>query len=105
MIKFDSSLFSVIPPDYFDEQLRDLTVTISRDKEAGARLLIGHYLCHAVLLARKHFALSRLVVASEIDVEPEEVPHMGWLSGILDFATFWVPGSGELGMISSFFNV
>ena len=101
-IRFDGSLFSVVPPEYFDAQLKDLTVTVSRDKDTGARLLIGHYLVHAVLLARSQFGLDRLVVSSEVEVEPEEVPNLGYLSGNLDFTTCVVTGAGKLGMVSSF---
>jgi len=89
-----------MPPEYFDAQLKDLTVTVSRDKGAG--LLIGHYLVDAVLLARSQFGLHRLVVSSEVEVEPEEIPNLGYLSGNLDFATCVVTGAGKLGMVSCF---
>jgi hypothetical protein len=99
-IKFNEALFNVDPPHYFHTQLRDLTITATRDKEAGARLLIGHYLCHAVLQARQIFGLDRLVFNSEVDVEPEQIPDVGWLTGILDFATCLVGGTGKVGNIT-----
>lgn len=99
-IKFNQELFAVKPPDYFHKQLRDLTITATRDKEAGTRLLIGHYLCHAVIQAREIFSLDRLVFNAEVDVEPEQIPHFGWLTGILDFATYIVKGEGKVGKIS-----
>jgi hypothetical protein len=96
-IHYNPSMFSVTPPGYFHDQLYDLTTSATRDKEAGARLLIGHYLCHAVKLARQLFNLPRLVFHSEVDIEPQHVGDIGWLSGILDFAVSNVKGDGEIG--------
>ena len=102
MIKFDEELFTTLykkePPEYFHFQLRDLTITATRTKEAGARLIIGHYIAHAVLLGRLEFGLNRLVFDSEVDVEAVEVPRLGWLTGTLDFATAVVAGSGDIGL-------
>jgi len=102
IIKFNESIFNssfkTSPPDYFHTQLRDLTITATREKEAGARLLIGHYMCHAVLLARREFGLHRLVLNSEVEVEAVEVPKVGWLTGTLDFTTSLVAGEGSVGI-------
>jgi hypothetical protein len=102
MIKFDEDVFNARfranPPDYFHTQLRDLTITATREKEAGARLLIGHYMCHAVLLARREFGLHRLALHSEVEIDAVEVPKLGWLTGTLDFATSLVMGDGSIGI-------
>jgi hypothetical protein len=102
MIKFNEELFITHykrnPPDYFHMQLRDFTITATRNKEAGARLIIGQYISHAVLLARREFGLDRLVFESEVEVEAVEVPRLGWLTGTLDFATAVVAGKGDVGL-------
>lgn len=102
IIEFNEDVFNAYfkanPPEYFHAQLRDLTITATRDKEAGSRLLIGHYICHAVLLARREFGLHRLVLNIEVEVEAVEVPNLGWLTGTLDFATSLVAGEGDLGI-------
>ena len=100
-IEFNSALFSVTPNDYFLPQLDDYTLTFSRDKQAGARLLIGHYLCHATNLAKDIFQSPRLLVNSEVDVEPVYVNEdLGWLHGTLDFAVVEAAGMGSTGNLS-----
>ena len=51
----DNTLFTATPPDYFHHQLQDLSLSAVREKEAGARLFIGHFLSHAVKEARRVF--------------------------------------------------
>jgi len=100
-ITFDDNLFeqciNISPPEYFHTQLRDLIITVTRDKEAGSRLLIGHYMCHAVLIARGALGKPRLVLNSEVEVEAVEVPKLGRLGGTLDFVTSIVAGDGIVG--------
>lgn len=102
MIKFNENIFNdhftANAPDYFHTQLRDFTIITARDKEAGARLLIGHYMCHAVLLARREFGLHRLVLHSEFEIEAVDVPRLGLLTGTVDFTTSLVTGEGSVGM-------
>lgn len=50
----------------------------------------------------RQFGLDPLLLSSEVEVEPEEVPNLGYLSGNLDFTTSVVTGAGKLGMVSSF---
>jgi|SRR5579859_2838072 len=96
-IKYDPAIFAVEPPNYFHLQLNDLTTSAMRDKQAGCRLLIGHYLSHAIKLARQLFEMPRLVFHSEVDVEPQDVGELGWLGGILDFAVSTIKGHGRVG--------
>jgi hypothetical protein len=97
-IVFDASLFQVKPPDWFQLQLDLLIDTATRDKEANVRLLIGHYLSHAVNLARIHLKLPRLAFHSELDLTEEIVPNVGLLSGTVDFVCATIQGAGGLGM-------
>jgi hypothetical protein len=93
----DNTLFTAKPSDYFYHQLQDLSLSATREKEAGARLFIGHYLSHSVKEARLVFGLDRLVFYSEVEIEPQEVGELGWLSGITDFAVATVKGKGKVG--------
>lgn len=56
------------------------------DKEPGARLIIGHYLTHAVKLARIQFNLPNLALYSKLELEQELIPYVGYVSGPLDFS-------------------
>lgn len=96
-IVHDKPLFTATPPDYFYHQLKDLSLSATREKEAGTQLFIGHYLCHAVKEARRVYGLDRLVFYSEAEIEPHEVGELGWLSGITDFAVAKVRGEGKIG--------
>lgn len=96
-IKYDPTIFAVEPTHYFHLQLNDLIISAMRDKEAGCRLLIGHYICHAIKLAKQIFEMPRLVFHSEVDVEPQNVDQLGWLGGILDFAISTIKGHGSVG--------
>jgi hypothetical protein len=92
----DSALFTARPPDYFYNQLKDLSLSATREKEAGARLFIGHYLCHAIKEARRVYGLDRLVFYSEAEIDAQEVGSLGWLSGITDFAVATARGPGKI---------
>jgi len=96
-IVHDKALFTAKPSDYFYHQLKDLSLSAAREKDAGARLFIGHYLCHAVKEARRVYGLDRLVFYSEAEIEAQEVGELGWLSGITDFAVANVKGEGKIG--------
>ena len=80
----------------------DLETTILRGKEAGNRVIIAHYISHAIKMARRQFHLSRLACDSEKDVSVEDIPNIGCISGTLDFAIGIIEGNGPLGSFSSF---
>jgi hypothetical protein len=69
--------------------------TCIRDK--SVRFLIGHYLSHAVSLARRTFDIPRLVIYSDFD-NAGVVLHIGRLSGTADFVCCTVLGEGGLGI-------
>jgi len=96
-IVFEKTMFQASPPNYFILQLHDLLGTGLRDKEANVRLLIGHYLTHAVKEARRQFQKPRIAFASELDVPGEIVENVGIVSGTLDFVCANVAGEGSLG--------
>jgi hypothetical protein len=79
-------------------QLDLLIDTATRDKEANVRLIIGHYLSHAVSLARTHLQLPRLTFHSDLDITGEFAPNVGILSGTVDFVCATIQGEGGLGM-------
>ena len=83
---YDAAHFSVTPPAYFHDQLRDYSLNFARDKEAGTRLIISHYVSHAVTQAKAYFDLPNLVSFPEYHVGPEDIPNVGWIHGNLDFA-------------------
>jgi hypothetical protein len=96
-IHYDPSKFPITPMDFFLPQLELLETSLTRDKEAGNRVLIAHYLCHTTKLCRRDFGLPRLACASEVDIPAEEIPDIGFLSGTLDFAIAKVKGHGRIG--------
>jgi len=57
------------PVPYFHKQLLDLTVTATRTTEAGASLLVGHYLCHAILRARPEIIREMLNVILKLTLD------------------------------------
>jgi len=61
-------------------------MSFARDKEAGTRLLISHYISHAIIQVKTHFHLSSIVSFPEYHIGPEEIPNLGWIHGNLDFA-------------------
>ena len=83
---YNAAHFSVTPPAYFHDQLRDYSLNFARDKEAGTRLVISHYVSHAVTQLKALFNLPNLVSFPEYHIGPEVIPIVGWIHGILDFA-------------------
>ena len=79
---YDSSCFSVSPSPYFHEPLRDYSLSFARDKQAGTRLLISHYISHAIIQVKTHFNLSNIVSFPEYHIGPEEIPNMVGSMGI-----------------------
>jgi hypothetical protein len=88
----------VEPPEHFHLQLRDLTISTARHNEGGARLLVGHYLSHAILLSRDQDC--RLALYADVDIEPLPVSRVGLLTGTLDFAVVQTEGDGSIGISS-----
>ena len=78
----------------------------SRDKEAGCRLVITHYIGHAISLARRMTA-GRIVCSSEVDIPGERVDPLGFLSGTCDFIVGSAAGESDFGntTIVLFFNL
>jgi hypothetical protein len=101
-ICYDKSKNPISVSPYFHAQLDDLETTILRGKEAGNRVIIAHYISHAIKMARQQFHLNRLACDSEKDVSAEHIPNVGYLSGILDFVIGIVEGNGALGISSCF---
>lgn len=97
-ICYDNSQNPINPPDFFLTQLDILETTLTRDKEAGNRVIIAHYLTHAIKLARIEFDLKRLACSSEVDVPAEQIPDVGYLSGTLDFVIATIKGQGRVGI-------
>ena len=96
-ICYDKSKNPISVSTYFHAQLDDLETTLLRGKEAGNRMIIAHYVSHAIKMARAQFQLNRLACDSEKDISAEHIPNIGHLSGTLDFAIGIVEGNGPLG--------
>ena len=98
-ICYDNSRNPINAPDFFLRQLDILETTLTRDKETGNKVVIAHYLTHAIKLARKEFDLNRLACSSEVDVPAEQIPGIGYLSGTLDFVIATIKGQGRVGIL------
>lgn len=97
-MRFDVGRFTHInPPTYFFEQQDVLETGFTRNKDAGSRLLIAHYLGHAVRLARRNLHAERVVCASEVDVPGEKIAKVGLLGGMCDFIVGTVAGQSNFG--------
>ena len=72
---------------------------ITRDKEAGNRVIIAHFLITAIKIARQEFNMPRLALHSEVDVKGETIPEVGLIHGILDFVAASVTGQGSFGFL------
>jgi hypothetical protein len=96
-ICYDNSRNPINLPPYFHSQLDDFETTLTRDKEAGNRVIIAHYLTHAIKIARQQYKLNRIVCSSEVEVSGEQIPNVGHLSGTLDFVVGTIKGRGGLG--------
>lgn len=95
-VVFNSSTHQIISPEYFYTQLEDFRSSLIRQTEAGNRVIIAHFVCHAINIARIQFNLPRLALASKVDVPGEAIPDIGFMSGTLDFATESIKGNGAL---------
>jgi hypothetical protein len=91
----DMSNFKI--PDDFWSGLQATRQVMSRVKEMEVRHVIGHFLIHATLIARKMFKDERLVVHSEYDVIETEVPPIGTVKGPIDFLTSRAAGYLTMG--------
>ena len=98
-IVIDTTINKVSPPEYFYLQLDDILSTCTRDKEVATRLIIAHFLVHAVLLARIKFHMLRLALHQEVSVDEQIIPSIGHLSGDLDFVSATIRGIGDLGTL------
>jgi len=85
-IKFNPPKLSPEIPEYFHAQLDDLQSLTYWDKEPGARIIIAHYLTHAVKLARIQYNLQNLALYSKLELGEALIPYVGYVSGPLDFA-------------------
>ena len=98
VVHFDVGRFTDInPPSYFFEQQDVLETGFARNKGAGSRLLIAHYIGHAVRLARRSLHVERVVCASEVDVPGEKIANLGLLGGTCDFIVGTVAGQSNFG--------
>ena len=86
IIKYNKDIFVAECAEYFDSQLRDLNLVFSRDKEAGTKIVIGHYICHAVKVAKKIAESPNIVAFTEYGLSPCEIPNVGYVHGNLDYA-------------------
>jgi hypothetical protein len=80
------------------QHLRDAMAIMTRDKEAGNRVIIAEFLIAAIKIARQEFNMPRLALHSEVDVKGETIPEVGFIHGVLDFVAAQVTGEGSLGM-------
>jgi hypothetical protein len=85
-------------PDFFLPQLDIFETTLTRDKEIDNRVIIAHYLTHAVKLARKEFGLNRLVCSYEIEAPEEQIPDIGYLASTLDLVIATMTGKRRVGI-------
>ena len=86
------------PPSYFHEYLYDALDIITRDKEAGSRLIIAHYLLCAIKAARRYHNLPRLGLHSEVELKGEDIAGVGFLHGVVDFLVASIKGTGSLSL-------
>lgn len=97
IIQYDETKNPITVPTYFHSQLEDFDRSLLRGKEAGNRVIIAHYISHAIKIAKKQFQLNKLVYDLEKEVTAEHIPNIGYLSGTLDFVIGLVEGDGSLG--------
>lgn len=76
---------------------------LTRDKEAGNRVIIALYLIAAIKLGRAEFNIPRLALHLEVEVKGETIPNVGFIHGVLDFVAAKVTGQGNLGDFSSIY--
>jgi hypothetical protein len=81
-----------IPMDFLTT-LKIYRRNFSRTMEMGARQIIGHFLAYAVEIAKSEFCMERLVVHTEVEVQPTVIPEIGSaVHGPLDYLTAPVAG-------------
>ena len=81
-----------IPMDFLTT-LKVYRRNFSRSMEMGARQIIGHFLAYAVEIAKSKFDMERLVVHTEVEVQPTVIPEIGSaVRGPLDYLTALVAG-------------
>jgi hypothetical protein len=86
-----------IPPEFLTT-LAIYRRNVSRSKEMGSRLIIGHFLAYAVEIAKKKFGLERLCVHSEVEVEATVIPEIHCsVHGLLDYVTAAAAGKLPMG--------
>jgi hypothetical protein len=72
------------------------------EKEAGCRLIIAHYIGHAIHLARRLTAGGRIVCSPEVDIPAERIESLGMLSGTCDFIIGAAAGVSDMGNTAIF---
>jgi hypothetical protein len=97
-VVFDSSRIPINPPQHFHDQLQVLELTLTREKEAANRIIIAHFICHAIMLTRHQFGAERVVCASDLEVPGELISNVGFVLGTLDFAIVKLKGRGKIGV-------
>jgi hypothetical protein len=81
-----------IPMDFLTT-LRIYRRNFSRSMEMGAHQIIGHFLAYAVEIAKSKLGMERLVVHTEVEVQPTVIPEIGSaVHGTLDYLTAPVAG-------------
>ena len=84
-------------PDDFLRTLKLYRRNLSRSMKMGTRQIIGHFLTYAVEIARNKFGIERLVVHTEVEVQPTMIPEIGSaVHGPLDYIT--APAAGRVSM-------
>jgi hypothetical protein len=95
-ICYDKTKNPISLSPYFHAQLDDIEMILLRGKEAG-RVIIAHYISHAIKMARQQFQLDRFACNSEKGASAQHIPNIGYLSGTLDFAIGIVAQNDPLG--------
>jgi len=86
----------MIPIDFLST-LKLYRRNLSRSMEMGTCQIIGHFLTYAVEIARHKFGIERLVVHTEVEVQPTMIPEIGSaVHGPLDYIT--APAAGRVSM-------
>jgi len=93
---------SIMPPPWFYSQLDIIETCFSREKEAGCRLIIAHYIGHAIHLAKRLTAGGRIVCSSEVEIPAESIEPLGMLSGVCDFIVGAAAGESNFGNTAIF---
>ena len=97
IILHNEDLMKAVPieaiPLEFLPTLKIYRRNFSRTMGMGARQIIGHFLAYAVEIAKEKFGMERLVVHTEVEVQPTLIPEIGSpVRGPLDYLTAPVAG-------------